>query len=51
MPMKRLELLRKLSATPEGIEMLDAMPASFTGAAWIVEWPSSAAIRKCGLEP
>jgi hypothetical protein len=31
MPMKRLALLRELSATPDGIEMLDAMFASFTG--------------------
>jgi hypothetical protein len=31
MPMKRLELLGKLSATPEGIEILAAMLASFTG--------------------
>jgi hypothetical protein len=28
MLIKRLELIRKLSATPEGIEMLDAMLAS-----------------------
>jgi hypothetical protein len=28
---QRLDLLRTLSATPEGIEILDAMLASFTG--------------------
>ena len=31
MPMKRWELLCKLSATPEGSEILDTMPARFTG--------------------
>ena len=30
MPVNRLELLRQLAAMPEGIEMLDAMLASFT---------------------
>jgi hypothetical protein len=29
--MKRLELIRQLAATPEGIEMIDAMLLSFTG--------------------
>jgi hypothetical protein len=45
--MKRLELLCKLSAMPEGIEILDAMPASFTGRGQ----PSAGAARELVAPP